>query len=78
MLQEVMNFVTVLVVAMGIASCIGVMYASGLRLWAKGAVAQEKGGSYLTARICSVICFTACVVVVLFALWLIIPYFHQG
>lgn len=34
-MQEFMNFATVLIVAVGIAGCIGVMYASGLRLWAK-------------------------------------------
>lgn len=30
-MQELMNFATVLIVAVGIAGCIGVMYASGLR-----------------------------------------------
>ena len=31
-MQELMNFATVLIVAVGIAGCIGVMYASGLLL----------------------------------------------
>ncbi len=78
-MQELLNFATVLVVAVGIASCIGVMYSSGLRLWAKSTVSESKGNaSHVTTRVASVICFAACVVVVLFALWLMIPVFHQG
>lgn len=76
-MEQVMNFVIVLAVAVGIAGGISVMYASGLRLWAKGAVADSQdGGPHLMLRIASVICFCACVVVVLFALWLMIPLFH--
>lgn len=78
-MQEVINFATVLAVAVGVASCIGVMYASGLRLWAKGVASESEGrASHITSRVASVVCFAACVVVVLFALWLMIPYFHQG
>ena len=40
-MQELMNFATVLIVAVGIAGCIGVMYASGLRLWAAGGLDRE-------------------------------------
>ena len=72
-MQELMNFATVLI----IAGCIGVMYASGLRLWAKSGAPEGGDGSpnYLF-RFASVACFAACVVVVLFALWLMIPMFH--
>ena len=75
-MQEVINFLTVLLVAVGIAGGIGTMYASGLRLWARSAVAEQEGDSYLGSRVVSVACFVACVVVVLFALWLMIPLFH--
>lgn len=53
------------------------MYASGLRLWAKSGSPKGGDGSpnYLV-RFASVACFAACVVVVLFALWLMIPMFH--
>lgn len=76
-MQELVNFATVLVVAVGIASAIGVMYASGLRLWSKSGAPEGGDGSpnYLI-RFASVACFAACVVVVLFALWLMIPVFH--
>ena len=43
-MQELMNFATVLIVAVGIAGCIGVMYASGLRLWAKSGVPEGGDG----------------------------------
>lgn len=74
-MQEVLNFVIVLVAAVGIASVISVLYASGLRLWAKGGI-NEKGEAQLTPRIASVVCFALCVFIVLFALWLMIPMFH--
>lgn len=66
-MQELMNFATVLIVAVGIAGCIGVMYASGLRLWAKSGAPEGGDGcpNYLF-RFASVACFAACVVVVLF------------
>lgn len=44
-MQELMNFATVLIVAVGIAGCIGVMYASGLRLWAKSGAPEGGDGS---------------------------------
>lgn len=75
-MEEVMNFVIVFVVAVGIASGISIMYSSGLRLWARSAVAESNGQGYLGTRIASAACFVACVVVVLFALWLMIPVFH--
>ena len=74
-MQELMNFATVLIVAVGIAGCIGVMYASGLRLWAAGGLDRE-GYARIMPRVGSVICFTGCVFIVLFALWLMIAIFH--
>lgn len=44
-MQELMNFATVLIVAVGIAGCIGVMYASGLRLWSKSGAPEGGDGS---------------------------------
>lgn len=74
-MQEIINFLTVLVVAVGIAGGLGALYASGLRLWAQGGL-DNKGNACIINRLCSVICFTACVVIILFALWLMIPMFH--
>lgn len=75
-MQEIMNFFIVLVVDVCVACCISSLYALGLRLWAKGIV-DSQGNAHLMPRIASVVCFTACVVIVLFALWLIIPIFHS-
>ncbi len=72
---EITSFVTVLVVAVCVASTISVLYASGLRLWADGRV-DAQGNAHLLHRVVSVLCFTACVAIVLFALWLMIPLFH--
>ena len=49
--QEIVSFITVLVVAVCVACSISVLYASA-------------------------VCFAACVAIVLFALWLMIPMFH--
>lgn len=73
--QEIVSFVTVLVVAVGIACAVSSLYALGIRLWARGSVEAE-GGSHLTSRLASCVCFAACVAIVLFALWLMIPLFH--
>ncbi len=75
-MYELINFLTVLVVAVGVASSIAVMYATGLRLWERSAVAKQEGSGYFGPRLASVACFTACMVVVLFALWLMIPQLH--
>lgn len=72
-MQEVTGFVTVLVTAVVVAALIAVLYSFGLRLWEKSV--QGEGGAAV-ARVVSVACFTACVAIVLFALWLIIPVFH--
>lgn len=72
---EITSLVTVLVVAVVIASAVGCLYATGLRLWASSGV-DAQGDAHLLTRTGSVLCFTACVAIVLFALWLIIPFFH--
>jgi len=74
--EEVISFLTVLVVAVVIAGGIGTMYATGLRLWARSAAAEQEGHGFMGSRIASVACFVACILVVLFALWLMIPLFH--
>ena len=40
-MEEVISFLTVLVVAVAIAGGIGTMYATGLRLWARSATAEQ-------------------------------------
>lgn len=75
-LQEVTSFILVLVVAICVASVISALYATGLLLWARGAVVDNKGGAHVTTRLGAVVCFAACVAIVLFALWLMIPLFH--
>ena len=72
--KEIVNFVMVLVVAVCVAGSIATLYASGLRLWAAGETDTQ--AAHLTSRILSAICFAACVAIVLFALWLMIPSFH--
>lgn len=74
-MHEIANFIIVLASAVGISSLIGALYASGLRLWAAGTLDTD-GDAHLLHRIGSVVCFSACVFVVLFALWLMIPAFH--
>lgn len=73
--QEIVSFVTVLVVAVVIASVVSSLYALGLRFWAQGAV-EADGGAHLISRLASCVCFVLCVAIVLFALWLIVPLFH--
>lgn len=75
MMAEITSFVTVLVVAICVACAISTLYASGLRLWAGGGL-DSNGNAHILHRVCSVLCFTACVAIVLFALWLMIPLFH--
>lgn len=73
--SDIVSFVTVLAVAVVVASAISVLYASGLRLWAGGGL-DSRGNAHIIHRVCSVLCFVACVAIVLFALWLMIPLFH--
>lgn len=51
-MEEVMNFVTVLVVAVVIAGGIGTMYATGLRLWARSAAAEQEGSGFMGLSHC--------------------------
>ena len=57
--QEIVSFITVLVVAVCVACSISVLYASGLRLWARadGDVGRELR---LMTRLASAVCFAAC------------------
>lgn len=77
-LTEAMDFIIVLAVAVVVAGLIGTLYATGIRLWAQGVTAEGEveHSSHLSARVGAVVCFAACVVIVLFALWLMIPVFH--
>lgn len=74
--SEVLNFIAVLACAVCIAGGIGALYSAGLRLWAAGAPLDNSGNAHILTRVCSVVCFTACVCIVLFALWLMVPVFH--
>lgn len=76
MIAEITSFVTVLVVAILVAGTVSALYANGLRLWARGEEACELGSSTIAYRTASAACFATCVVIVLFALWLMIPLFH--
>ena len=51
-------------------------YAVGLNLWARGSVLDSRGNARIMLRAGSVVCFIACVAIVLFALWLMVPLFH--
>lgn len=73
--MEILNFLTVLAVAVSITASLGILYSLGLRLWAAGRL-DSAGNAHLGSRIGSVLCFSACVVIVLYALWLMIPLFH--
>ena len=53
-MEEVISFLTVLVVAVAIAGGIGTMYATGLRLWARSATAEQAGDGFMGFRIASV------------------------
>lgn len=73
--MNLMNLALVLVVAVGVAATVSTLYATALRLWAVGEV-DSRGNANLLARTGSVLCFSACVAIVLFALWLMIPQCH--
>lgn len=75
MIEEVMSFVTVLVVAIVVAGTVSALYASGLRLWSRGEELVETD-AHIMWRVGGAVCFAACVAIVLFALWLMIPVFH--
>jgi hypothetical protein len=91
MVNELISLLLVLVVAIAVAGSVCGLYSLGILLWygpsAKGAAspagaaavegqasvaAGDRGGK----RAAAVVCFGACAVIVLFALWLIIPIFH--
>ena len=74
--QEILNFVAVLAVAVATAGIISALYAVGLNLWARGSTLDSQGNARIMLRVGSVVCFTGCVSIVLFALWLMVPLFH--
>ncbi|KAB1644400.1 MULTISPECIES: hypothetical protein [unclassified Pseudoclavibacter] len=74
-MPSLISFLTVLVVAVVIASVVSALYATALRLWESGQV-DSTGDAHLIARTGSVVCFSLCVAIVLFTLWLIVPQFH--
>ena len=74
-MQELLNLALVLAVAVFTAGSIATLYASGLRLWA-AADADLSRPAHITRRVGSAVCFAACVFIILFALWLMIPIFH--
>lgn len=70
-----LNFIIVLVSAVCISGVIGSLYANGVRLLAV-AQGDAEGTHHMRSRIGAAACFALCAAVVLFALWLIIPFFH--
>ena len=74
--SEVVSFFTVLAVAVIVACTIAFLYGMGLRLWYQAVTVESQGSPRILTRVGSVLCFTACVFIVLFALWLMIPIFH--
>lgn len=74
-MQEIMSFLTVLGVDICVAGSICSLYAFGIRMWAQSTAGGE-GEVHIGSRIVSACCFAACVAIVLFALYIIIPVFH--
>lgn len=50
--QEIVSFITVLVVAVCVACSISVLYASGLRLWARASLDDPSRLGRLLRRLC--------------------------
>lgn len=50
-MEEVISFLTVLIVAVVIAGGIGTMYATGLRLWARSTAAEQEGHGFMGALV---------------------------
>ena len=96
---EFSNLLLVLAVTVAVACALCVLYATGLRLWAKSSEplvptelvregntveaasdprssTVQNYASHTMARIGAVLCFGACVLIVIYALWLMIPLFH--
>lgn len=73
--MNIVNFLIVLVCAVGIAGMLAALYANGVRLLAHSS-ADEEGIHHMSSRVGAAFCFSVCAAIVLFALWLIIPVFH--
>jgi succinate dehydrogenase hydrophobic anchor subunit len=65
-------FFVVLVATMIAASAVVTLYSLGLRL-----VDSSSGRSGAWQRPLGIACFVACALVVLYGVYLVIPYFHQ-
>lgn len=87
LIQEAVSFATVLVVAVSIAGIVSPLYAFGLRFWSQAstdaltlghlhAAKESPAHVHVITRLAAAVCFAACVAIVLFALWLMIPAFH--
>ena len=74
-MQQVLSFLTVLVVTVCVASAISALYATGLRLFA-GATKSRRVRGHRVLRAAGGVCFALCGIIVLFGLWLLIPFFH--
>ncbi len=73
--MNIINFLIVLVCAVGIAGMLAALYANGVRLLAHAAT-DEESIHHMSSRVGAAFCFGVCIAIVLFALWLIIPMFH--
>lgn len=75
MLQELLNLLVVLLVTAGITCSIAVLYSLCLRLlpscrFSKALIVQT------ASRIGFVLCGGACIAIIAFALWMMVPVFH--
>lgn len=67
----------VLLVTVVAAGILVLAYSTGIKLWAQAVQRQEAGDAAVLSRLGAVLSFTAAIVVILYGLYLIIPYFHQ-
>ena len=74
--EEIGSFFAVLVVAVCAAGGIGALYALGLRFWLGETQSDGDASGAPARRAGAIACFAACICIVLFALWLMIPAFH--
>ncbi len=73
--MEFLNLLLVLGVDILVAGAVSCLYATGLRFFI-GTGVGEDGQKTGVNRPVAYICFAACICIVVFALWLIIPAFH--
>lgn len=68
---------TVLVITICAAAVLVLAYSTGIKLWAEAVQQQDSDNPAILVRVGAVLSFTAAVAVILYGLYLIIPYFHQ-